>query len=312
MTMKIKAVLVATFAFTLLFLGTGCSSSAAEKLIHDGNEAFARQAFEEAWVDYQAAQNKEPELAEPYYNAANALYRQDKYEEALAQLEQALAVTQDESLAQRSFFNLGNTSFNLQTLEAAVVAYKEALLRNPDDQDAKYNLELALQQQEQQQQQQQQEQEQQQQQDQNGQDEQQQDSAGEGEQDQQQPGEQSQNQGGESEQQSDQQSGEESPADQSEGDQQQEPSQNGEGQQDEQQQNDQAGEQGNQDQPRSGQGQSQSGEQQNNGFTTAPGQRMTAEQARELLAAIAQNSQTLQERLGQMLVVPEPPSGQDW
>jgi tetratricopeptide (TPR) repeat protein len=307
MTMKIKAVLVATFAFTLLFLATGCSNSAAEKLIHNGNEAFARQAFEEASVEYQAARNKEPELAEPYYNAANALYRQGKYEEALAQLEQALTVADEESLAQSSFFNLGNTSFNLQTLEAAVAAYKEALLRNPADQDAKYNLELALQQQEQQQQQ---EQEQQQQQDQSGQDEQQQDSAeesaGEGEQDQQQNGEQSQNQEGQSEQPSDQQSSEES----GEGDHQQ----NEQQEQSQEQGSRGAEEQGSEEtENQAGQGQSQSGEQQqNNGFTPAPGQRMTAEQARELLAAIAQDSQTLQERLGQIFVAPERPSGQDW
>lgn len=39
---------------------------------------------------YNEAQVKSPELAEPYYNAANALYRQGNYEEALKQLQKAL------------------------------------------------------------------------------------------------------------------------------------------------------------------------------------------------------------------------------
>ena len=43
-----------------------------------------------------------------------------------------------------------------------------------------------------------------------------------------------------------------------------------------------------------------------------PGQRMTAEQARQLLAAIAQDSETLQERLGQIFVAPPIPPIQDW
>ena len=147
----------------LALLATACSPSAAEKLNNDGNEAFEKQAYENALASYQTAQIKEPELAEPYYNAANTLYRQGQYEAALEQLNMALSFAEEESLAKDGLFNLGNTSFNMQDLGTAVAAYTESLLLNPDDQDAKYNLELALQQQEQQEQEQQeQEQEQEQ------------------------------------------------------------------------------------------------------------------------------------------------------
>ena len=44
----------------------------------------------------------------------------------------------------------------------------------------------------------------------------------------------------------------------------------------------------------------------------APGQRMTEEQAEQLLAAIAENSETLQERLGQIFVAPWGDPVQDW
>ncbi|MEZ4589781.1 MAG: tetratricopeptide repeat protein [Chloroflexota bacterium] len=44
-----------------------------------------------------------------------------------------------------SAFNLGNSYFQLGDLEAAVVAYQIALRLNPNDLDAKHNLELALQ-----------------------------------------------------------------------------------------------------------------------------------------------------------------------
>ena len=44
----------------------------------------------------------------------------------------------------------------------------------------------------------------------------------------------------------------------------------------------------------------------------APGQRMTEEQAKQLLAAIAENSETLQERLGQIFSVPWRDPVQDW
>ena len=64
---------------------------------------YAEQAFQDALVAYQTAQIEEPELAEPYYNAANALYRQGAYDDALEQMQMALSFADEESLAQAGF-----------------------------------------------------------------------------------------------------------------------------------------------------------------------------------------------------------------
>jgi Ca-activated chloride channel family protein len=270
---------------------TACGSS-AEKLNQEGNEAFAKQAYEEALAAYQSAQIEAPELAEPYYNASNSLYRQEKYAEALEQMQKALSYAQEEELAQSSHFNLGNTAFNTQEWESEVESYKQALLLNPDDPDAKYNLELALQQQDEQQ-----EQEQQQEQSEDGesqendqQQEQGQSQQGDDQQDQEQQQEQDQSQ--ENDQQNereDQQQDQEQSQDDSQ--QQEQKSQNGEGQ--------------------SEQGQPQDQQSPPN-QVPRPGQRMTEEQARQLLEAIARDSDTLQERLGQYYLVPMGPPVQDW
>ena len=131
--------------FLILIFGlllVACSPS-AEKLNQEGNQAFTEQAFIEALEAYQNAQIESPELAEPYYNAANAYYRQGQYEQALEQLQHALQFAKDDNLAENSIYNLGNNFFNSQELETAIEAYKSALLLDPHDQDAKYNLELA-------------------------------------------------------------------------------------------------------------------------------------------------------------------------
>lgn len=283
-------------------LATACAPS-AEKLNNKGNDDFAREAYLEALADYQSAQIESPELAEPYYNAANALYREGAYPEALAQIQQALQFAASDTLAQNGFYNMGNSSFNSQDWQAAVDAYREALLLNPNDQEAKYNLELALQMLQQQQQQEQQEQQEQDQQEQD----QQQSENGEG-QDQDQQDQSQDGQGQEQEQQEGQQD-------------QQQQSENGEGQENEQQQDQSQDGQEQQDQnqdpqqqDQSGQGQPQEGEQSEGqpSQVPAPGQRMTEEQAKQLLAAIAGDSDTLQERLGQMFVVPPIPPVQDW
>jgi hypothetical protein len=315
---KIAGLMAVAFALIAagLFLITR-DDSPASKLLRQGNDAFAQQAYLDALGAYELAQARQPELAEPFYNAANALYREGSFGDAVAQIQQALLNVEDEELAQHSFFNLGNAAYNGQDLETAVQSYIDALLINPNDTDAKYNLELALQQQ--QQQQQQQEQEQQEQESEQSEDSESEDSESqdgqEGEENQDQQESNSEN--GENEQESesgegDQESeeskdgqGEESNEQSDQEQDQNDPSQNGEGEQDEQEQ-----EQANQ-----GNGQPQPGDPNDpnqNGMVPQPGERMTKEQARQLLMSIAQGSGTLQERLQQIYVSPLPPSAQDW
>ena len=311
--MKHKLITIAILSMTLLL--AACSQS-APKLTDTGNDAFTQQAYDDALQAYNQAQVKSPELAEPYYNAANTLYRQGNYEEALKQLDKALQVGQSDALAENAHFNAGNAAYNGENWEAAVADYTAALLRNPNDQDAKVNLELALQKQQEQQQQDQQNQDQQDQQnqdqqdqqDQQNQDQQNQDQQNQDQQDQQNQDQQNQDQQGQENQdqqgQQDQQNQDGQPQDQ-QGQDQQNQDQQSQGQQDQQ---DQQGQQ----QDGQGAGQQPSDEQPREGMQLAPGQRMTEDQARQLLAAIARNSDTLQQRLGQFLRVSGRPPVQDW
>jgi len=296
-----KHIFVVILLVLSLYL-TACGAS-VEKLNMRGNEAYARKMYDEALVAYQAAQIESPELAEPYYNAANALYRQGNYAEAVKQLGHALSFADEETIKQSGLYNLGNNAFNNQELETAVEAYKNALLIDAKDQDAKYNLELALQQQEQQQQ----EQEQQENQEQN------QDQESDGEEPQ-----ENDNQNGEGDNQQDQSQSEDEKNQEAESSEDQPGGQGQNTDQSEQQNEDNQADQGDQSEQDQGedQPQDQDGDVQDqkgqDGQIPAPGQRMTAEQAEQLLAAIAQNMETLQERLGQVLFIQELPPAQDW
>ena len=137
---KIGSVLLVAVTLAL----AGCTSS-AEKLNNDGNEALAAQDYETALAAYQQVEDQLPELAEPHYNAAIAQYRQEKFDDARQEIEQAL-VKDDGELASNSFYNLGNSFYLSEDYEQAVESYQETLRLNPDDVEAKHNLELALQQ----------------------------------------------------------------------------------------------------------------------------------------------------------------------
>ena len=115
-----------------------------EELVAQGNEAFAAADYETALRAYFNANDQAPDLSEPTYNAANVYYRQEGLAEAQSLLERALTRAGG-LLAQVGLFNRGNVAYEQQDFATAVNTYKQALRLNPDDADAKYNLELAQQ-----------------------------------------------------------------------------------------------------------------------------------------------------------------------
>jgi tetratricopeptide (TPR) repeat protein len=126
----------------LLLVLAGCAANYAERN-NAGNALYEQGNFRDAVHAYQAAQVDAPDQPEPYYNAGNALAQAGDIDRALAALNQVLK-TADESLAAQAYYNLGNVYFGMSRYEDAVLAYQQALLRNSDDADARYNLELAL------------------------------------------------------------------------------------------------------------------------------------------------------------------------
>jgi tetratricopeptide (TPR) repeat protein len=81
-----------------------------------------------------------PELS---FNAGNALHRLESYERAVAETQRALPPTSTR-LGAATFYALGNHLLALDRLEQAYDAYRNALLLDPSDGDAKFNLELTL------------------------------------------------------------------------------------------------------------------------------------------------------------------------
>jgi tetratricopeptide (TPR) repeat protein len=135
-----------TLALLLVVLVLAACAASLERLLMQGNRAFARGDYAEALQAYQAAQELAPDAAEPIYNSANTFYRQELYTETQQLLPQAVTRATGD-LLEHSYYNLGNAYFQTQKWEAAIAAYQDALRLNPHDHDAKYNLELALQQQ---------------------------------------------------------------------------------------------------------------------------------------------------------------------
>ena len=110
-----------------------------------GNRLYRQGKYDEALSAYQKAQAEQPDLAELYYNVGNTLHRKEDYQDAVVETLQGLSKA-DPDLRARAYYNLGNSFYRQGQFAEAIAAYQEALKLNPDDQDAKHNLELAQQQ----------------------------------------------------------------------------------------------------------------------------------------------------------------------
>ena len=101
---------------------------------------YKKGDFKKALEFYNQAGIEKPDLPEIRYNLGNSLHQQKEWERALQNYQKALQGTPDPSQAQ-IYYNLGNTFYRLDKYPEAIEAYKKCLGINPNDEDAKYNLE---------------------------------------------------------------------------------------------------------------------------------------------------------------------------
>ncbi len=112
---------------------------------HAGNQSYTNGQFEDAAGHYSKGNASTPGRPELLYNLGNSLERLGKHDEAAAAYQQALEGA-GPGLAGNAWYNLGNSLLAGGKAKQAVQAYREALVREPANERAKRNLELALEQ----------------------------------------------------------------------------------------------------------------------------------------------------------------------
>ena len=115
-------------------------------IIKKGNEAYQKNEFEKAAEQYQKVITKTPANATAQYNLGNALYKNSKIDEALTAYDNAATNLFAKGEKSKAFYNKGVVYQNNKKLPECIDAYKNALKLNPQDDDARQNLQKALQQ----------------------------------------------------------------------------------------------------------------------------------------------------------------------
>lgn len=122
-------------------------------LMRTGNGLYARGKYDEALSSYQMAEVLEPDVTAIHYNLGNTLFRLGRHQEALQELELVMIDKKPRRRAD-AMYNIGNVMFKAGQLDAAIKAYSSALVIDPNDRQAKENLEFCLKKKDEQQQQQ--------------------------------------------------------------------------------------------------------------------------------------------------------------
>jgi tetratricopeptide (TPR) repeat protein len=113
----------------------------AKELLEKDKKDEALEAYERALKYYRDAEIEKPESPQLSYNIGNVNYQQEKYEDALEKYYRALSVDEPENRA-ATYYNMGNTLYRSGKYPEAIQAYQKCLDINPDDEDAKYNIEF--------------------------------------------------------------------------------------------------------------------------------------------------------------------------
>jgi len=138
------AVAVTPFLLLLSFSSVAQSEKAAIKA---GNDAYKKSNFPAAEQSYNNALKKNPVNPAAQFNLGNALYKSDKKEEAIAAYEKSISQLKKPQEKSNAWYNKGVVQQNDKKLPECITSYKESLKLDPTNEDARQNLQKALQQQ---------------------------------------------------------------------------------------------------------------------------------------------------------------------
>ena len=119
------------------------SGQGEKKFIRQGNREYEKDKFSESEISYWRALDKNKAFPDAVFNIGDALYKQEKYEEAVKQFEGNSAMNDDPDKKSSALYNLGNSLLKGGKIKESIEAYKNSLRLKPGNPEAKYNLAYA-------------------------------------------------------------------------------------------------------------------------------------------------------------------------
>ncbi len=122
-----------------LLAGGPLQAQTDKREVRAGNRKFSKEEYKAAEIDYRKAVLKDSLSVAGEYNLASSLYRQQDWDGAGKALQTVKDIAPGTENASRWHYNTGDVALQKKDYASAVKAFREALLLDPGDLDAKEN-----------------------------------------------------------------------------------------------------------------------------------------------------------------------------
>lgn len=133
---------VAVALMLLVSIPAGAQQKNDRYYVRHGNRLYRDSVYAKAQVDYQKAIEKDNTNAVAHYNLGNAHLFQGQPQDAMKSYETAARLQKDKLRGAQIYHNMGVIFQSQKQFAEAIECYKNALRRNPADDETRYNLAL--------------------------------------------------------------------------------------------------------------------------------------------------------------------------
>lgn len=139
-----KKIIAGAAASFMMFVALPAMAQSEKEMIKQGNEAYAKKDYPAAATEYSKVVQKNSDNATAQYNLGNAQYKGEKKEEAINSYDKAAAKLSSPVEKSNAYYNKGVVLHNDNKLPECIEAYKQALKLDPNNEDARQNLQRAI------------------------------------------------------------------------------------------------------------------------------------------------------------------------
>jgi Ca-activated chloride channel family protein len=141
--LKNRTMLKSLILCVLLGASFAMNAQTDKKYIRKGNREYEKSKFPESEISYRKAIDNNKQYPDAGFNVGDALYKQNKFEEAAKQFTDNVNQNEDKLRKSSGYYNLGNSLLKANKFPESIDAYKSSLKLNPNNREAKYNLSYA-------------------------------------------------------------------------------------------------------------------------------------------------------------------------
>lgn len=135
---------IAACSLLLVFFSVSSFAQQSNEAVQQGNDAYKNGEYNAAIKDYSKALQTDKTNTAAWFNMGNALQKNTSPEDAAKSYDEAIKNATDDDLRSKAYYNKALAMLQQKNLQDAINAMKQSLRLTPEDNDARENLQKAL------------------------------------------------------------------------------------------------------------------------------------------------------------------------